>query len=170
MSNPKPVFKLWFETDDGYVFGPGIYSILKKVDEFGTLKQAATSLGMSYRYAWGMIKKAEIKLGEPLILMHKGGSYGGGGAKLSDNGKKLLTEFNMLREKIYSTLHDEPKIKVSGIIESITSNNDNKIINIIQNDNTVINIAVQSSYPIKNLQIGKQVELEYYIDSFKIKN
>ena len=66
MSKPRPAFKLWMETDEGYVFGPGVYHLLKAIKKTGTLKAASQELGMSYRYAWGLIKKAEAKLGESL--------------------------------------------------------------------------------------------------------
>jgi len=39
-SRPKPQFKVWLETDEGYVFGPGVYSLLRQVEETGTLKKA----------------------------------------------------------------------------------------------------------------------------------
>src|SRR5512137_2892525 len=97
---PHPAFKVWIETEDGYVFGPGVYSLLKKVMEVGTLKEASTDLGMSYRYAWGLIRKAEEKLGEALLFAHKGGKAGGGGAKLTVQGKKFLLEFESLREQM----------------------------------------------------------------------
>jgi len=93
-SKPHPAFKVWMETDDGYVFGPGVYSLLKRIMEVGTLKEAATELGMSYRYAWGLIKKAEEKLGEPLLTAHKGGRSGGGGAELTERGKQFPVEFH----------------------------------------------------------------------------
>ena len=99
-AKPHPAFKVWMETEDGYVFGPGVYSLLKKVMEVGTLKKASTDLGMSYRYAWGLIRKAEEKLGEPLLSAHKGGKAGGGGAKLTERGKKFLLEFESLREQM----------------------------------------------------------------------
>src|SRR5512137_749020 len=97
---PHPAFKVWMETDDGYVFGPGVYSLLKKVMEVGTLKEASIEIGMSYRYAWGLIRKAEEKLGEPLLRAHKGGKSGGGGAELTERGKKFLIEFQDLREQM----------------------------------------------------------------------
>jgi len=93
-TKPRPAFKVWLETDDGYVFGPGVYSILRKVEETGTLKEAARSLGMSYRFAWGLVKKAEETLGQPLISSHKGGRTGGGGAELSEVGHRFLEEFS----------------------------------------------------------------------------
>jgi molybdate transport repressor ModE-like protein len=100
---PKPAFKVWLETDEGYVFGPGVYGLLKKVKETGTLKEAATSLGMSYRFAWGLVKRAEKKIGHPLLEAHKGGRAGGGGAELTEVGSEFLEEFSKI-EAIVSTI------------------------------------------------------------------
>ena len=45
---------------------------------------------MSYRYAWGVIKKIEKKLGITLVETFKGGTEGGGGARITENGLKLM--------------------------------------------------------------------------------
>ena len=107
-SKPKPMFKIWLETDEGYVFGPGVYSLLKKIGETGTLKEAAESLGMSYRFAWGLVKKAEKKIGHPLLLAHKGGRAGGGGAEITEVGEEFLDEFSKI-ELILSELSKDPE-------------------------------------------------------------
>jgi molybdate transport repressor ModE-like protein len=107
------------ETEDGYVFGPGVYSLLKKVMDFGTLKEASTELGMSYRYAWGLIRKAEEKLGEPLLSAHKGGKSGGGGAELTTRGKMFLKEFENLREQMRRASESPPQIFISGTVKDV---------------------------------------------------
>jgi len=93
----RPAYKLWLETDEGHVFGPGVYSLLRKIQEKGTLKEAAASLDMSYRYAWGLIKKAEEKLGEPLISATKGGRHGGGSTEITELGRRYVKDFEMFR-------------------------------------------------------------------------
>jgi molybdate transport system regulatory protein len=118
-SKPHPAFKVWMETDEGYVFGPGVYSLLKKIIEVGTLKEAATELEMSYRYAWGLIKKAEDKLGEPLLTAHKGGRSGGGGAELTERGKQFLVEFQKLREEMMRVTQTIPQQPISGVVKEI---------------------------------------------------
>jgi molybdate transport repressor ModE-like protein len=118
-NRPHPAFKVWMETDDGYVFGPGVYSLLKRVNEVGTLKEAATQLGMSYRYAWGLIRKAEEKLGEPLISAHKGGRSGGGGAELTERGRYFLVEFQRLREQMARASEADPEKSISGVVKDI---------------------------------------------------
>jgi len=97
---PHPAFKVWLETEEGYVFGPGVYSLLKKIEETGTLKEAAGSLDMSYRYAWGLVKQAEQHLGSPLLDAHKGGRKGGGGTKITELGRQFIKDFTNLIEQI----------------------------------------------------------------------
>ena len=107
-SKAKPGFKIWLETEEGYVFGPGVYSLLRKIGETGTLKGAAEALGMSYRFAWGLLKKAEERLGEPLVKSHKGGRSGGGGFEITDVGRRFLREFSEM-ERAMKRLSEEPE-------------------------------------------------------------
>jgi molybdate transport repressor ModE-like protein len=111
MSSPKPASKLWLETDEGYVFGPGVYNLLKAIKEKGTLKEASQTLEMSYRYAWGLIKKAEDRLGANLIDATKGGRQGGGSSTITELGEHFIMDFekiqkawNEFREQYYNGL------------------------------------------------------------------
>ena len=98
MSQPRPASKIWLETEEGYVFGPGVYSLLKAIEEKETLKEASQSLGMSYRYAWGLIKKAEDKLGAPLIDASKGGKHGGGSSHITELGQHYISDFEAIQK------------------------------------------------------------------------
>lgn len=64
-----PVIRLhlWFESDNGVFFGLGRAQLLENIEECGSLKKAAERMGMSYRGAWGKIKKTEEILGIRLI-------------------------------------------------------------------------------------------------------
>jgi molybdate transport system regulatory protein len=94
----KPNYKLWFEADGEYIFGPGACAILTAVLEEGTLTKGAAKLGMSYRYAWGVIRKIEHKLGTRLIETYKGGRIGGGGARVTEQGLKFIRAYSELCE------------------------------------------------------------------------
>lgn len=69
----KLVVKFWLETENGYVFGEGAFKLLKEIRELGTLSGAAEALKMSYRHAWGTLKKIEERIGKPILKTHKGG-------------------------------------------------------------------------------------------------
>jgi molybdate transport repressor ModE-like protein len=118
MSKPQPAFKLWMETDEGYVFGPGVYRLLKTIHKTGTLKEASQELGMSYRYAWGLIKKAEAKLGEPLIEASKGGRLGGGSSVITDLGTSFIDDFEQIQAQ-WKDFVSSQKIEIEGEITHV---------------------------------------------------
>ena len=99
-----PDFKLWFEQDGEYIFGKGACAILKAIHEEGTITKGAQKLGMSYRYAWGVIKKIEKKLDCQLVETFKGGSIGGGGARVTDEALQLIDAYTRLNESIENIL------------------------------------------------------------------
>jgi len=92
-------WKLWLERDGNYVFGQGAYEILKAVDETGTITEGAKRIEMSYRYAWGVIRGIEKKLGARLIETHKGGTVGGGGARVTELGHRLMRIYARVSEE-----------------------------------------------------------------------
>lgn len=102
----KPRFKLWLETEDGYVFGPGSFELLHGIQEKGNLKAIAEGLNMSYRHAWGIIKEIEETLGEPILVTHRGGKVGGGGAELTQTGKELLETYLKLESDLKQVFSD----------------------------------------------------------------
>jgi molybdate transport repressor ModE-like protein len=133
MSKPRPAFKLWLETEKGYVFGPGVYMLLKSIDMKGTLKEASQSLEMSYRYAWGLIREAEERLGEPLIEASKGGRDGGGSTEITALGREFIEDFETLRNSLVQVSMDSAAIstnQVTGIISNIKYTQEEVILSI----------------------------------------
>ncbi len=108
----KPNYKLWFERDGEYIFGPGACAILKAVHEEGTITKGAEVLGMSYRYAWGVIKKIEKKIGVSLVETYKGGNVGGGGAKVTEAGLHLVETFSRLNAELTEVLGNSSSLKL----------------------------------------------------------
>ena len=102
----KPRFKLWIETDDGYVFGKGSFELLHGIQEKGNLMAIAKELNMSYRHAWGIIKEIEEKLGEPILVTHRGGKVGGGGAELTETGKGLVEAYLKFKSDLNQTFSE----------------------------------------------------------------
>lgn len=68
MSIPARIHsKLWLEHNGEMLLGVGRTELLRRIGELGSLKKAAESLGMSYRAAWGRIKRTEAAMGIPLV-------------------------------------------------------------------------------------------------------
>ena len=58
---------LWLELQQDIFIGLGRVQLLERIDRLGSLNKAASSMGMSYRAAWGRMKKTEKLLGKPLV-------------------------------------------------------------------------------------------------------
>ena len=172
MSEPsglKPMFKVWLETDDGFVFGPGVYSILRRVNETGTLKEAAESLEMSYRYAWGLVKKAEGTLGQPLLHTHKGGRAGGGGTELTEIGRQFLEEFSKIG-KLFKMLSENSEMldllsevnSLEAEISKIERHGGTTMLNLRSSGPNEIVFSVSDEYLAKaGLGKGDRVKIDY---------
>src|ERR1700720_3022664 len=63
-----------FESGEQYgaALGNPLFDLLAAVLEGGSIRHAAQSLGCSYRYVWGSLRKWEQLLGEPLIVWSQG--------------------------------------------------------------------------------------------------
>jgi len=107
-----PDYKLWFEQDGNYIFGKGACSILEAIHEEGTITKGAEKLGMSYRYAWGVIKKIEKKIDCKLIETYKGGTTGGGGARVTEAGLHLIKIYGDLNRAIKDVLSQVDAIRL----------------------------------------------------------
>ena len=86
--------KVWLEYRGEPLLGKGGAEILETIGEVESISKAAKKAEMSYRYVWNYLAKLEKRLGEPVVKTFKGGSKGGGGAKLTELGKQLLNEYN----------------------------------------------------------------------------
>ncbi|MDH5495454.1 MAG: LysR family transcriptional regulator [Candidatus Bathyarchaeota archaeon] len=99
--NPKikPAFKLWFEINGKYVFGEGTHKLLESIKAEGSLSAAAKALDMSYRYAWGLVKDVEERLGTHVVKTRRGGKHGGQ-TELTEAGLSLVTDYKELKKSM----------------------------------------------------------------------
>ncbi|MDB5986302.1 MAG: LysR family transcriptional regulator [Nevskia sp.] len=79
----KPQWQL--ESLDGRQLLPRLVELLGAIHETGSLALACRHIGLSYRYAWGLLKDGDALFGAPLVLMSRGR-----GASLSPLAEKLV--------------------------------------------------------------------------------
>ncbi len=106
----RPNYKLWLEHEGEYVFGPGAYAILKSIQDAGTISAGAKNIGMSYRYAWGVIRDIEKKIGVKLLDSYRGGTVGGGGARVTDYALSLMELYANINDSFEDVIKDSSKI------------------------------------------------------------
>jgi len=106
MTEFKVKAKIWIEADGRNIIGEGRFELFRKIHELGSLRAAAGELGISYRHAWGQIRKLEDRLGLKLVD-HRVGGPGGGGTVLTDTAKTLLACFGSARDDIESYIDDK---------------------------------------------------------------
>ncbi len=96
--------KFWIENKGEVVAGGGKIALLAAVGRLGSIQRAADEFGMSYRHAWGAIKKIEQRAGFKIVDTKMGGKDEHR-AKLTTKGKAfvertdaLLTELQTIVE------------------------------------------------------------------------
>lgn len=106
LSNIEVNFKLWLQAKGTNLsFGEGRWRLLKTLDETGSLSSASKRLGVSYRKAWGDLKKTESLFNAKLVLRERGGREGGK-MKLTEDGKNLVAAYEELQGRLKSLVQE----------------------------------------------------------------
>jgi molybdate transport system regulatory protein len=117
MKKLRPRMKLWLSSasTEG-VFGDGKWRLLRAIDSEGSLRAAADKLGISYRKAWGDLKKAEKNLNTALIERVRGGPKGGKSV-LTKQGDDWLRAYNSFRSDIERAVDIAYKKHIRGLVK-----------------------------------------------------
>jgi len=94
--------------EPGQALGPGKVRLLEQIDETGSIRGAASALKMSYRRAWLLLQALEETFGTPLIGTATGGAKGGG-AKLTELGKRVVGLYRAMEQKAATATAREAK-------------------------------------------------------------
>jgi len=74
---------------------PVLFELLKGIRDGGSLRSAATAVGVSYRHAWGLLEYWQSVFSQPLAILSRGR-----GAELTPVGEKLLWAENRIWTKL----------------------------------------------------------------------
>jgi molybdate transport system regulatory protein len=83
--------------------GPGKAELLEAIDATGSISESARRLGMSYRRAWLLVDTMNRCFREPVVASSTGGS-GGGGARITAFGKRVLAAYRTLHSRVERAL------------------------------------------------------------------
>jgi molybdate transport system regulatory protein len=90
--------RLWLSRDGKNLGGRGRIELLARIAESGSISQAAKAMGMGYKSAWDAVDAMNNAAGELLVARSVGGR-GGGGARLTAAGEKLVATFRHYEEE-----------------------------------------------------------------------
>ncbi len=111
--------KVRLDSPDGdALLGEGRAELLELVEERSSLSEAAKEMGMSYRYAWGIIRKISEVAGAPIAESTRGGASGGR-TMLTPLGREMLDTFrrveDALQEEVRRGAFPHPRLTVDAI-------------------------------------------------------
>jgi molybdate transport system regulatory protein len=92
--------------DAGRRLGAGKVALLESIDTTGSISAAGRAQGMSYRRAWLLVDNLNQLFVAPLVSAHHGGAKGGGAA-LTDEGRRIVTLYRDAEAKMRSAAQAE---------------------------------------------------------------
>jgi molybdate transport system regulatory protein len=87
--------KFWLTLGPRTVFGDGKAKLLEAVDELGSLRAAALSMGMSYRYAWGLLRELDKAAG--FAFLEHSGTGPRTRLRLTEPGRRFIRAYRRFR-------------------------------------------------------------------------
>lgn len=78
-------------------FGPGKAELLRHIAATGSIRTAASEMGMSYDRAWKLVRTMNELFRAPLVAVARGGGSGGGAA-LTPTGEAVLARYARMEE------------------------------------------------------------------------
>ena len=105
--HPEPDYairgRIWTEKDGELYMGGGRSLLLEHIDRLGSISAAARAMRLGYRNAWLWIAAMNRLAPAPLVEKSTGG-VGGGRARLTEEGRKVVNEYKEFRAKFQEFL------------------------------------------------------------------
>ncbi|MGC9166421.1 MAG: NUDIX domain-containing protein [Thermoplasmata archaeon] len=117
-------YKIWFVYNGKYLFGQGLYELFRRIEMYGSIMEAAKSMNMSYRNAWGKIVKSEKIYNKKLIERSRGKRNVK--SILTDEARLLMKEYEKY-EKVFDHYSKIPYILPAVAVDGILFK-DNKVL------------------------------------------
>lgn len=87
--------RFWLSVNDVAVLGEERIALLEQIAEQGSITRAAKALKISYKAAWDAIDAINNVAPTPVVETATGGR-GGGGARLTDEGRRLISAYRTI--------------------------------------------------------------------------
>jgi molybdenum ABC transporter molybdate-binding protein len=94
--------RVWVARSGEAVLGEGRAELLAAIGRLRSITKAAKAVKISYRKAWSLVQEINSAAGEPLVEAAVGGVKGGG-ARLTDRGKLVLSAYEQVRRALHQS-------------------------------------------------------------------
>lgn len=84
---------------DDAMLGPGKADLLELIEDLGSIAAAGRAMKMSYKRAWMLVDEMNAAFRDPLVDSTRGGQKGGG-ARLTETGLAVLSNYRSLEERV----------------------------------------------------------------------
>ena len=88
-------------SDEDTVINEEGFRLLSEIEKEHSIVAAARNMDISYRKAWGLLRRIEYVLGFTLVKRKRGGKAGGR-SFFTEEGKRLLDAFNSMKTDLES--------------------------------------------------------------------
>jgi molybdate transport system regulatory protein len=95
--------RIWLEKDSELYIGWGRVILLERIDKLGSIAAAARSMRLGYRNAWLWVEAMNRLAPAPLVEKTTGG-VGGGQARLTEEGQRVIAQYKELRSSLQEFL------------------------------------------------------------------
>ena len=85
--------------------GPGRVQLLELIGETGSLRSAATRMGMAYMTAWMHVRTLNRRFRSPVVVAKRGGKAGGG-AVLTKMGREVVALYHRMEEQSHAAIQE----------------------------------------------------------------
>lgn len=101
---------------------PRRITLLKQIEQTGSISQGAKNAGISYKSAWDAINEMNT-LSEQTLVDRATGGKGGGGAILTRYGQRLIQLYDLLaqiQQKAFDVLSDDDALPLDSLLGAIS--------------------------------------------------
>jgi molybdate transport system regulatory protein len=163
-------YKPWLEHQGKAILGEGRAKLLRAIRDSSSIRNAAKMLSIPYRSAWEHIRKIEEAIGATVVKTHRGGAKGGGGARLTEEGERVLREYERYEQYLSSLSADEEywealdmkisaRNKIGGIVKEIEKGEVAASVKIVVSTPTIITALITTdAVEALELKIGDEIE------------
>lgn len=95
--------QIWLNRQQQNYLGDRRVELLEQIDATGSISQAARTIGMSYKAAWDAVD-AMNNLSDRALVTRAAGGANGGGSKVTDYGRSLITTYRYLQDEYENLL------------------------------------------------------------------